>query len=200
MNQPVLDFFFEFASPYSYLSAARIDTVAASHGIAVRWRPFLLGPIFRSQGWETSPFNIYPAKGRYMWRDVERQAHARGLPFVRPDPFPQNGLLGARCVLAADEDARPTAAHAIFHAAFEAGQQIGDPEVIGAALAAAGLDAPAILAAASGDPVKAALRANTDAAIAHGIFGAPSFVTPDGEMFWGDDRMEDALQWSRQHV
>lgn len=196
MSRPVLDFFYEFASPYSYLSAARIEAAAAAQGVAVRWRPFLLGPIFKSQGWETSPFNIYPVKGRYMWRDVDRRARARGLPLVQPEPFPQNGLLAARCVLAAHADARPAATRAIFHAAFGEGRQIIDPNVLHAALATAGLDADAILATASAEPVKASLRTNTDAAIAHGIFGAPSFVAADGEMFWGDDHIEDALQWA----
>ena len=165
MSQPVIDFFYEFASPYSYLSASRIDAMAAARGIAVRWRPFLLGPIFRRQGWDTSPFNIYPAKGRYMWRDVGRLSAARGLPLIQPDPFPQNGLLAARCVLAAGEAAHATATRAIFHVGFGEGGRISDPDVLRSALDAAGLDGAALLAAAGGDPAKLALRANTDAAI-----------------------------------
>mgnify|MGYP000376453398 CR=1 FL=1 len=162
----------------------------------MRWRPFLLGPVCASQGGDTSPFNSYPAKGRYMWRDVERRSRALGPPFVQPDPFPQNGLLAARCVLAADEATRPEATRAIFRAGFGEGRQIADPDVVRSALEAAGLDGAALLSAASGNPVKAALRASTDAAIALGIFGAPSFVAPDGEMFWGDDRIDDALDWT----
>ena len=79
-----LAFWFDFASTYSYLSAMRIETEAARHGIGVDWRPFLLGPIFAGQGWTTSPFNIYPAKGRYMVRDIERLAQARGVAFRMP--------------------------------------------------------------------------------------------------------------------
>lgn len=199
MSQPVLDFFYEFASPYSYLSAVRIDALAEALEVEVRWRPFLLGPIFRDQGWGTSPFNIYPAKGRYMWRDVGRRSAARGLPFLRPDPFPQNGLLAARCVLAAPRADRATATRAIFHAGFGEGGRIADPDVLRPALDAAGLDGAALLAVAAGDAAKAELRANTDAAVAHGIFGAPSFVAADGEMFWGDDRMDEALQWAGAH-
>lgn len=196
----MIDFFYEFASPYSYLSATRIDAMAEARGIAVRWRPFLLGPIFSRQGWNTSPFNIYPAKGRYMWRDVGRLATARGLPMVQPDPFPQNGLLAARCVLAAGPSAHATATRAIFHVGFGEGGQISDPEVLRPTLDAAGLDGTALLAAAGGDPAKLALKANTNAAIEHGIFGAPSFLTPDGEMFWGDDRIDDALGWTQEHA
>ena len=92
----VLDFFFEFASTYSYPAAMRIGDVARSAGVTVRWRPFLLGPIFKTQGLDTSPFNIYTTKGRYMWRDLERTCEHLGLPFRRPEPSPQNGLLAAR--------------------------------------------------------------------------------------------------------
>ena len=81
----MLDFFYEFASTYSYIAALRIAPLAESAGVTVRWRPFLLGPIFKAQGWDTSPFNLYEAKGRYMWRDMERLAAELSLPFRRPD-------------------------------------------------------------------------------------------------------------------
>src|SRR3984885_9787109 len=96
MPRPVLDFWFDFASTYSYLAARRIGPLAAEAQVEVRFRPFLLGPIFKAQGWDTSPFNVYPAKGRNMWRDLERLSEDAGLPFRRPEPFPQNGLLAAR--------------------------------------------------------------------------------------------------------
>ncbi len=96
-----LDFWFEFASTYSYPAAMRIAPLAKARGFNVRWRPFLLGPIFKSQEWDDSPFNLYPAKGRYMWRDLERICGALGLPLVQPSPFPQNGLLAARVALIA---------------------------------------------------------------------------------------------------
>ncbi len=93
-----LTFWFEFASTYSYLSAMRIEEMARKADVEVIWKPFLLGPIFKAQNWDTSPFNVYPAKGRYMVRDIERIAEARGLAFRLPDPFPQNGLArGAPC-------------------------------------------------------------------------------------------------------
>ena len=99
MAQPIVDFWFDFASTYSYPAAMRIGDAAERAGVAVRFRPFLLGPIFKAQGWDTSPFNIYEAKGRYMWRDLERLCADLELPFRRPEPFPQNSLLAARIAL-----------------------------------------------------------------------------------------------------
>src|ERR1700742_1923116 len=96
MSRPALDFWFDFGSTYSYLAAGRLGTPAGGAGIEVRFRPFLLGPIFKAQGWDTSPFNLYEAKGRHMWRDMERLAADLALPFRRPEPFPQNSLLAAR--------------------------------------------------------------------------------------------------------
>src|SRR6476619_852785 len=101
MADPVLDFWFDFASTYSYLAAARIRRLAADAKVDVRFRPFLLGPIFKSQGWDTSPFNLYEAKGRYMWRDLERECADLDLPFRKPEPFPQNSVLAARVGLVA---------------------------------------------------------------------------------------------------
>ncbi len=99
-----LTFWFDFASTYSYLSAMRIEDMANNAQVRVIWKPFLLGPIFKAQGWETSPFNLYPAKGRYMARDIERIASKRGLAFRPPDPFPQNGLMAARLAIAGLEE------------------------------------------------------------------------------------------------
>jgi 2-hydroxychromene-2-carboxylate isomerase len=89
MNTPDLQIWFEFASTYSYLSVARIENEAAVAGVPVRWEPFLLGPIFTEQGWEDSPFNVYPAKGRYMWRDLERLCDKYGIQFTKPSRFSQ---------------------------------------------------------------------------------------------------------------
>src|SRR6185503_16809070 len=98
---PALDFFYDFASTYSYIAAMRIAPLAERAGVTLRWRPFLLGPILKAQGWDTSPFNLYPAKGRYMVRDCERQCAELGLPFHLPEPFPQNTLFAARVATAA---------------------------------------------------------------------------------------------------
>jgi 2-hydroxychromene-2-carboxylate isomerase len=100
------EFWYEFASTYSYPAAMRAAALAQTRGVTLIWRPFLLGPIFAAQGWRDSPFNIYPAKGRYMWRDLERICTAQGLPLRRPNPFPQNSLLAARVALALDGETR----------------------------------------------------------------------------------------------
>ena len=100
MPAAMVDFWFDFASTYSYPAMMRIAPLAQAAGVAVRLRPFLLGPIFKAQGWTTSPFSIYPAKGANMWRDLERLCGDLGVPFRRPEPFPQNSLLAARLALA----------------------------------------------------------------------------------------------------
>lgn len=82
-----IEFWFEFGSNYSYLSALRIDALARAAGVEVLWRPFLLGPIFRELGWSSSPFVLQPAKGRYVWRDMEREAAKYDLPWRRPSVF-----------------------------------------------------------------------------------------------------------------
>ena len=193
---PELDFCYEFASPYSYLAAMRAGELCAAAGVRLRWRPFLLGPIFAAQGWTTSPFNLYPAKGEYMWRDLDRLCAQRGLPLQRPDPFPQNSLLAARLALAAPESRRPEYSRAVFHAEFGDGRSISDEQVLRDCLALASMDADEFLLKAKSDEVKAKLRAETEAARKAGIFGAPTFVASDGELFWGDDRFEQALDWA----
>ncbi|MEM9551283.1 MAG: 2-hydroxychromene-2-carboxylate isomerase [Pseudomonadota bacterium] len=190
-----VSFWFEFASTYSYLSAFRIETLARAAGVTVDWRPFLLGPIFRAQGWTTSPFNIYEAKGAYMWRDIERLCAARGLRFRRPEFFPQNSLMAARVALAAlDHPQGATFCRTVFSAQFGDGADISDAAVLADCLQSAGLD-PTLVGAAQEPRIKSALRAGTEAAQRHGIFGAPSFLA-GGELFWGDDRLEQAIAWA----
>jgi 2-hydroxychromene-2-carboxylate isomerase len=200
---PELDFWYDFASTYSYLAAMRAEALAAAAGVRLRWRPFLLGPIFAAQGWTSSPFNLYPAKGRYMWRDMERLCALRGLPLRRPDPFPLNSLLAARLALAVPEQSRAAFSRGIFRAEFAEGRNIADEQVLRDSLAAQDLFAERtfadrIFARAKSEEVKAALRENTEAAKRAGVFGAPAFVAPDGELFWGDDRFEQALDWARE--
>jgi 2-hydroxychromene-2-carboxylate isomerase len=191
-----VEFWFDLVSTYSYLSAMRIEAQAARRGRTVAWRPFLLGPVFKAQGWETSPFNLYPAKGRYMVRDMERLAEARGLAFRLPMPFPQNSLRAARMALVGS-DAGWTAAFvtAVFAAEFQDGADISDPSVLDGICGRLGLDPRSIRSASEADALKQRLRDATDEAMAKGIFGAPTFVTADGELFWGDDRLEAALDW-----
>jgi 2-hydroxychromene-2-carboxylate isomerase len=196
-RRPVLDFWFEFASTYSYLSAMRVEELAMASGVEVRWKPFLLGPIFAAQGWTTSPFNLYPAKGRYMWRDMEREAKALGLALVKPNPFPQNTLLAARvATLGVERGWTPAFTRAAFAAEFGQGAMISDQGVLARILTDIGLDASATLTEAQGEPNKTRLKAVTEEARSRGVFGAPTFVSEDGEMFWGNDRLERAIAWA----
>ncbi len=197
MSTKTLDFWFEFASSYSYLSVMRIEPLARAAGVTVNWRPFLLGPVFLSLGWNDSPFNIYPPKGRYMWRDLARLAARYGLPFKVPSRFPRNGLLAARVALVgADEPWIGDFARAAMSANFADDLDIADPAVIHRLLAGLGLPADAVLAAANSADSKLALRRQTERATELGLFGAPSFIAPDGELFWGNDRLEQALEWA----
>jgi 2-hydroxychromene-2-carboxylate isomerase len=199
MNDPILDFWFDFASTYSYASAMRIGPLADAAGVKIRYRPFLLGPIFKAQGWGTSPFNLYPAKGRYMWRDVERLCARLGLPFHRPDPFPQNSLMAARLALVGlDEGWGEDFCLAVFRAEFADGRGIDQAGMLTAIAADLKIDAGRALAAATSDANKARLRAQTEEAQRLNLFGAPSFIAPDGELFWGDDRLEQALAWAKR--
>ena len=199
MTDPVLDFWFDFASTYSYLAAARIRPLAAAANVRVRFRPFLLGPIFKAQGWDTSPFNLYEAKGRYMWRDMERLAAGLNLPFRRPDPFPQNSVLPARVALVGlaqgwGEDFSV----AVYTAQFVEDGRIDKPHTLAEILSFMNVDAPAALEAAQSDEIKLRLRSEVEAAQMLGVFGAPSFTTADGELFWGNDRLEQALAWAKR--
>ena len=188
-----LIFWFEFASTYSYPAAWRVEVEARARGVDLLWNAFLLGPIFAAQGWNDSPFNLYPVKGRYMWRDMERLCAAQGLPFKHPSRFPRNGLTAARVVCAANEAAWvPDFVRAVYRANFGEDREISEPGVVGEILADQGLDAQEWLERASLQAAKDALRAQTERAQALGIFGAPSFTVGD-ELFWGGDRLTQAL-------
>ncbi len=158
------------------------------------WRPFLLGPIFSQQGWDTSPFNIYVAKGRYMWRDVERICAAAGIPFRKPTVFPRNGALAAR-IAYHFADAPWTAAfvRAVFAANFGEDLDISDTEVTARLVSSIGQPADAIIEEAQTRESKDRLRRQTDEAVQLGIFGAASLRVGD-ELFWGNDRLENAFE------
>lgn len=191
-----IQFWYEFASTYSYLSVMRVDQVAAAGGASVVWRPFLLGPIFAEQGWNDSPFNIYESKGAYMWRDLERLCQDYDLPFKRPSVFPRSGLRAARIALVASEDGWcPDFTRAVFSANFAEDRDIGEPGVLHEILTDLGRPADDILGESSTPRTKELLRAQTEEAKSNGIFGAPSF-TVAGEVFWGNDRLGTAIAWS----
>lgn len=196
---PRLDFWFDFGSTYSYPAVMRVGDEAGKRGVEVVWRPLLLGPIFQKSGLNTSPFRANPVKGAYMWRDLERLCRKYGLPFKQPPEFPQNGLLAARIALILSDEERPDFTRAVFVHEFGEGGVISDDAVIRSVLERLKLPVEDTIARALSPENKLRLRHDTEQAEALKIFGAPTFITDDGEMFWGHDRMEDALDWAVAH-
>ena len=190
------EFWYEFASTYSYPAAMRVDALANARNVSLAWRPFLLGPIFAAHGWRDSPFNIYPSKGRYMWRDMERVCDALGLPLKRPEPFPQPSLLAARVALALEGQERANFSRLVYAAEFGRGLPISDRATIAALLAELGVEPEVTLQRAESDMNKARLKAECARAAAIGVIGAPCLVTEEGEVFWGNDRLEQGLDWA----
>jgi 2-hydroxychromene-2-carboxylate isomerase len=194
-----IEFWYEFGSTYSYPAAMRIERLAADARVALRWRPFLLGPILKQQGLNDSPFNIFAAKGRYMWRDLGRICRADGLELALPPVrFPQNGLKAARLALiGAPEGWTPSFTRAVYVANFAEQKDISDDATLRAILSGLGIDAETAFAAADTPDNKDALKRQTEEAAARGLFGAPSFTIGD-ELFWGNDRLEAALAFARR--
>lgn len=192
----MLTFWYDFTSTYSYLAAMRIDALAARHGVGVLWRPLILGPIFADAGFTTSPNIIDPMKAQYMWRDLARRAEQYGLPFKQPQTFPMRSINAARAALAVDDAARPALSREIFRRGLGEGRDINDPAVLAEAVVAAGQNADEISTRIASGEVKDALRSAVSQARGQGVFGAPAFICSDGELFWGDDRLEDALVWA----
>lgn len=199
MTRPIplpIECWFEFGSNYSYLSAMRIEELARAAGVALHWRPFLLGPIFRELGWNTSPFVLQPAKGRYMWRDMERETRKYGLAWRRPSAFPRAAVLPMRvATLGAQQAWIGEFIRRVMRQNWVDDREIDDPAAVLDALRGLVPDPDAVLAAALGPYNKLRLREATELARARGIFGAPTFFVGD-EMFWGNDRLEEALAWA----
>jgi 2-hydroxychromene-2-carboxylate isomerase len=196
-DRPTLEMWFDLASNYSYLTLMRIGDLAERAGVTVRWEPFLLGPIFEAFGWKSSPFVLQKEKGAYVWKDMERQARKHGLPWKKPRRFPQNTVLPMRvALLGRDEPWMPPFARAMARANFAEDRDISTAEAVTDILLSLGLPAAAILARAQSPEEKPRLRVQVQRAQALGIFGAPTFFAR-GEMYWGNDRLEDALEMAR---
>lgn len=178
-----IEFFWDPASTYSYLAATQIEAFAHQHDATVVWKPFLIGKAFEATG-NKMPAAI-PAKAKYMFKDVTLWARYYQVPFAMPKLFPLNSVLASRVVIAANDVAFTLA---LLKAYWVEGQDLSQPEVLAAIIKSQGRDAEALLAAAGSQPVKDVLRANTDDAIARGVFGAPTFFI-NGQMFWGNDRL-----------
>lgn len=198
MDARRIEYWFEFGSTYSHISSCRIGNLARERGVSLAWRPFLLGPIFAEQGWNDSPFNLFPAKGAYMWRDMERACARLDVPFRRPSHFPRNGLLPARVAMLLEDTPEVEAfVKSVFLANFRDDLDIASSQLNQVLLERAGVtDAGAVLARAFAPENKSRLRERTATAARIGIFGAPSFVVGE-ELFWGNDRLEEALDWAR---
>jgi 2-hydroxychromene-2-carboxylate isomerase len=190
-----MDFFFSCASTYTYLSVMRIEKLAEAAGVTVRWRPFNLGEITREQN--NRPFVGKPVKMKYMWRDLERRAAQHQIPFAGVPPYPVDAdrLAHRVALLAAQEGWCPQLAKALYQQWFIGHKDPGDPVVLRDVLTTLGKDAGTLLAQADSQETARQLSVETDVARQLGIFGSPTFVV-DREIFWGDDRLEAALDWS----
>jgi 2-hydroxychromene-2-carboxylate isomerase len=183
-----LEFFFDIASPYSYLASTQVERICERAGARLEWRPVLLGAIFKATG-NVSPLTN-PVKAAYLMKDVlDWCAHYRIPPLVLPEAFPIRSLKADRLLLVAQEQGRlPALLRSLYEAAFRHGLDVNEPRVLEETLQAAQMDAAASMAKAETQEIKDALRANTDDAIARGAFGLPLFFVGD-QMFVGNDRL-----------
>ena len=190
---PEIEFWFEFGSNYSYLSVMRIEDEAKRRGVRIIWRPFLLGPIFRALGMQASPFVSQKEKGAYVWKDMARQCRKYGLRWLKPSTFPRPGILPSRiALLGVDKPWIGAFCRGVMELNFVLDQDINQPSCMSPILLELGLPAAEILAQAQAEPTKSLLRDQTEQARTRGVFGAPTFFV-EAEMFWGNDRLEDAL-------
>ncbi len=190
-----LEFFYDFVSPYSYLASTRVEALAARTGATLHWRPFLLGGVLKATG-NRAPIETV-AKGKHMWIDLTRWANRLEVPLRRPTTFPFSPILALRAALAAAPADLPRATHAVYRAAWADGRDIGDPVVLASILGEAGLDGPALVAAAPAQ--KERLAAQTQEAVDRGTYGAPTFFV-GSDLFVGNDRLdfvEEALVRAR---
>ena len=193
---PSIDFWFSIGSTYTYLTVMRLPEVARRAGQPVNWRPFDVRRIMLEQN--NIPFRDKPVKAAYMWRDIARRATARGLSPVLPAPYPlaQLTLANQVALLGTHEGWCEPYVTETYRRWFEGGDPAGEEPNLSDSLRAIGQDPDRVLAAATAPAIADALVAQTDAARDIGVFGAPSFVV-GAEVFWGDDRLEDALDWAR---
>ena len=191
-----IDFWFSTGSTYSYLSVMRLGQVAAETGIDFVWRLFNVRAIMVAQN--NIPFANKPVKTAYMWRDIARRAGKYGLAPRLPAPYPISDLpLANQVALIGMREGWGSAyVRETYRLWFEEGEVAGAEPNLSRAIAAAGQEPEGVLARAAGEEAVAALAQETERAMALGIFGSPSFVV-DGEVFWGDDRLDDAISWAR---
>ncbi|NRR33366.1 2-hydroxychromene-2-carboxylate isomerase [Oxalobacteraceae bacterium] len=198
MNQDIT-FYFDFASPYAYFAATRIDKLAAAHGRKVRWMPVLLGALRQETG---SPLPVeVPIKWQYVQKDLLRSARLHGLPYRQPPGFPKFLIDPARAMLwirreHGDELATAFARNC-FGANFGDGVDIGDAEVLMGIASALGVDRAALAAGIKEPAIKQQLKEEGEQAMRRGVFGVP-FVIADEEAFWGFDRLDHLQAYLKQ--
>lgn len=190
-----IDFWFSIGSTYTYLTVMRLTEVERTAKRAFRWRPFNVRHVMIEQN--NIPFRGKPVKTAYMWRDIERRALRYGLAPALPAPYPLSGLLLANQVatLGAKEGWVEPYTRATYRRWFESGEPSGEEPNISGTLREIGEDAERVLALAQSEQIERTLAEATDEAMRIGVFGSPTFVV-DGEVFWGDDRLEDAILWA----
>lgn len=192
-----VSFFFDFSSPFAYLASTQIESVAARAGASVRYRPFLLGALFKALGGPDVPlFSMPPVKQRHARDDMFRWADFHGVPLKFPTRFPMNTVKALRMILQLPEPQRAPLLHAIFAAYWTNDRDINDDAELVELATSVGLDGANLVAGTKDDAVKAQLKSATDEAVKLGLFGAPTFMVGD-LLFWGQDRLafvEKALQ------
>ncbi len=189
-----IDFWFSIGSTYSYLTVMRLDEVSAATGIRFEWKPFNVRTIMVEM--ENRPFIGKPVKAAYMWRDIERRADMYGLEAKLPAPYPLEELELANrvAVVGAQQGWCKEYVQATYRRWFQHGQPAGVDPNLRESLREISQDPDSVLAQARSDETGALLETATEEAKALGVFGSPTFVV-DGELFWGDDRLEDAISW-----
>ena len=193
---PRLEFWFDFASTYSYVAAMQIEDRCRDAGVTLAWRPFSLGPIFGLQGWNDSHYNLNERRGAYMWRDMERLAAKLAIPWRKPSAFPRNATVPLRTAAAfADEAWIGAFVRRTFVANFGEDRDIAERDVVAALLDDVGEPGAERIAQAEAPERRGALRANTERAVALGVCGAPNCIV-DGELFWGEETLDDAIAWA----
>ena len=192
-----IDFWFTMGSTYSYLSVMRLREVEQSTGIRFRWHPFHLLVIL--QDMKHVPFADKPAKCTYMWRDIERRAAMYGLPVSLPVPYPAQQSVVANLVATVGmrQGWGVDFVRAAYRRWFQLGQETGSEPNVSESLRDIGQEPQSVLALANAAEATNALRAETEIARQLGIFGSPTFVV-GRELFWGDDRLGDAISWYRR--
>ena len=195
----MIDFWVSVGSTYSYLSVMRLKSVEAASGVSFRWRPFSVRAIMIEQN--NIPFVGKPVKMAYMWRDIGRRARGYGFEPRLPAPYPlkEFDLANKIAVLAETEGWCADYVRAAYRHWFEQGHEPGSEPGLSDALRELGRDPVRVVASAQTGRIEERYQRDTEDAKALGVFGSPTFVV-DGEVFWGDDRLEDAVAWERANA